>query len=99
MKEIYKIDTNTSIVSGKLIKGHEKFTRRTSFHDVIKASKKSKILAKELLDEIDDLREKRNKIHLAGLDIVDNYYTKKEVDKVFELTQKFTLEIEKLLSK
>lgn len=97
IKEIYKIDNSTSIVSGKQIRGHEKFTRRTSFHDVIQASRKAKVLDKELLKEVDDLREKRNKIHLAGLDIVDDYYSKKEVDEVFNLTQRFTIEIEKAL--
>lgn len=99
VKEIHKLDANTTIVWGKRIKGHEKFTRRTSFHDVIKASKKAKILEKDLLDEIDDLREKRNKIHLAGLNIVDDYYSKSEVDKVFSLAFRFTTQIETLLKK
>jgi len=98
IKEIYKIDSTSSIISGTLIKGHEKFTRRTSFHDVIKASKKAKIIDAKLLDKIDDLRQKRNKIHLAGLNIVDDYYSKKEVDDVFDLTQKFTIEVESLLN-
>ena len=99
IKEIHKIDSSTTIVWCKRIKGNEKFTRRTSFHDVIKASKKAKILDKDLLDKIDDLREKRNKIHLAGLNIVDDYYTKKEVDAVFNLAFRFTTEIETLLTK
>ena len=43
IKEIYRLDDSNIIIGGKLIKGHEKFTRRTSFHDVIKASKKAKI--------------------------------------------------------
>ena len=49
-----------------------------------------------MLVEIDELREKRNKIHLAGLDIVDDYYSKKDVDNVFDLTKKFTTEVEQL---
>lgn len=97
IKEIYKIDSSESIISGKLIRGNEKFTRRTSFHDVIQASKKAKIIDKTLLAEIDELREKRNKIHLAGLNIVDDYYSKGEVDAVFDLAQRFTTAIEKIL--
>jgi len=97
IKEIYKIDSSESIISGKLIRGNEKFTRRTSFHDVIQASKKAKIIDKTLLAEIDELREKKNKIHLAGLNIVDDYYSKGEVDAVFDLAQRFTTAIEKIL--
>jgi len=97
MKEVYKVDPTTFIVAGTLKKGNEKFTRRTSFHDVIKASKKAKIVDSDLLDEIDELRMKRNKIHLAGLDIVDDYYSKAEVDNVFDLAQRVTTEVENLL--
>ena len=99
IKEIYKVDTSLSIISGKQIKGNEKFTRRTSFHDVIQASKKAKLMDKEILKEVDDLREKRNKIHLAGLDIVDDYYSKREVDDVFDLAQRFIAEVESVLIK
>ena len=64
VKEIHKIDSSTTIIWCKRIKGNEKFTRRTSFHDVIKASKKANMLEKDLLDKIDDLREKETKFIL-----------------------------------
>jgi len=98
IKIIHKIDNSTAIIAGKQVKGYEKFTRRTSFHDIIHASKKAKILDKDILKEVDELRDKRNKIHLAGLSIVDDYYTKREVDEVFNLANKFIIEIENILS-
>lgn len=97
IKKIYELDDSTTIIWGKQINGNEKFTRRTSFNDVIRASKKAKILDKNILDEIDELRDKRNKIHLAGLNSVDDYYSKNEVNAVFDLAYRFTSGIETIL--
>lgn len=99
IKKIHKLDDSTTIVWCKQVKGHEKFTRRTSFHDIIEASKRVKIMNEDILAKIDELREKRNKIHLAGLGSVDNYYSKDEVDEVFNLAHRFITEIENILKK
>jgi len=88
IKQIHK-DTKLDIVSAKRVTSYEKFHfRRTSFNDVIRAAKKAKIIDNKLADDIHKLREKRNKIHLASLEKVDNYYDKKEVDEAFKLTSK-----------
>ncbi len=87
MREIHKISEVKHVVSGIREKGYEKFNfRRTSFNDVIKAARKARIIDKSLAERIDDLREKRNKIHLASLEIVDDYYDKQEVNDAFALT-------------
>ena len=92
IKTIYKIDKSNQIIAGRKEKSYEKFTRRTSFVDVIQAAKTVKMIDTKLAGEINDLREKRNKIHLAGLEIVDDYYDRKEINKAFALTLK-TLEV------
>jgi len=49
-----------------------------------RACKRAKILNNILFEEVEELRERRNKIHLAGLTEVDDFYEKKDIQKAFD---------------
>jgi hypothetical protein len=58
-----------------------RLTRNTNFIVINRASFKAKILNKKLFNKVEALRKRRNKIHLAGLNAIDNSYTKANVQR------------------
>lgn len=83
-KVLFIIDENTKIEGIKSVKKHEKFKKNTQFKTVCDAYKIAQLIPKDLLKDINALRDKRNKIHLAGLKQRDDYYLKKDINKAFE---------------
>lgn len=51
----------------KVKKGVKEFGRDTTFNELIDLVKKNKLVRKELISKLDDLRAKRNKIHFTSL--------------------------------
>ena len=85
-KLLYKINEDRRVVGATAYKSHEKFNRNTRFLILNRAALQAEILNKGLFDKSENLRMKRNKIHLAGLKKVDDYYEKSDLDKVFSDT-------------
>jgi len=75
-----------------------KLKQNSNFIDINRACKRGQILNKKLFDEVEILREKRNKFHLAGLTQIDNFYTKQDVTEAFKTTQKILSLIESKLA-
>jgi len=96
-KLLHQIDKLTKIEGVKCVKKHEKFKKNTQFKTVCDAYKKGKLIDNELIKNINDLRDKRNKIHLAGLTKVENYYTKNDINEAFEVANKVIKEVEEIV--
>lgn len=98
-KLLHQIDRTTKIEGVKSVKKHEKFKKNTQFKTVCDAYKKGKLIDANLIKDINELREKRNKIHLAGLTKVENYYTKNDINQAFEVATEVIKEVEKIVLK
>jgi len=86
-KVLFVIDENTKIEGIRSSKKHEKFKKNTQFKTVCDAYKIGQLIQQNLLNDINDinaLRDKRNKIHLAGLKQRDDYYLKADINTAFE---------------
>ncbi|MBA7545657.1 hypothetical protein ES705_38028 [subsurface metagenome] len=80
---LYTTEDGTQICGIHFKKKLLKLKSNTKFIDINRACKKGKILSESLFQEVEKLREKRNKIHLAGLSEIDDYYEKSDIKKAF----------------
>lgn len=100
IKELYVISEDEKIVGAMKYRSHEKMQNNTQFKSLNEAAKKAKLFDQSLFEKAEELREKRNKIHLAGLEQVDDYYDRKTVDEVFgiatEIIEKIELKCEEI---
>ena len=80
-------------------KSYEKFTDSVQFKTVNDIARKAGIFDGGLYEKVENLREKRNKIHLAGLKKVDDYYREQDIKKVFEDTREIIEALEDKLRK
>lgn len=87
-KLIYKADDEIEILAVTKVQKHEKYKKNTQFKTICDAYKKGKLIDGSLINEVNDLREKRNRIHLAGLTKIENYYIKDDIDNAFSTAQK-----------
>ncbi len=83
-KVLFLVDENTKIEGIKSVKKHEKFKKNTQFKTVCDAYKIGQLISQDLLNDINALRDKRNKIHLAGLKQKDDYYLKADINTAFK---------------
>lgn len=73
---------------------------RIDFKDITLAAKKARILNSNLYDKAENLRKKRNTIHLSTLTkSSDDYFEKTHVDDAFNCAHDIILEVEKLFKK
>lgn len=64
-------------------KTSERLDRHAQFININRACLRAKIYSQNVFDKAEQLREARNKIHLAGLSEIDDLYTKEDVNKYF----------------
>lgn len=76
----------------------EKLTRNTQLIALNRACLRAEIFTGKVFEKAEKLRESRNKIHLAGLSNIDEFYEQKDVDDHFELARIVIERIEKVLS-
>ncbi len=98
-KLLHQIDKATKIEGVKSVKKHEKFKKNTQFKTVCDAYKKGRLIDSDLIKGINELRNKRNKIHLAGLTKVENYYSKNDINEAFAVATKVIEEVEEIVTK
>ena len=82
-KVLYRTEDGIQICGIYIEKKPSKLKSGTSFSDINRACKRAKIFDNELFEEIEELREKRNKIHLAGLKKADDFYEQKDIQQAF----------------
>ena len=80
-------------------KAIEKYSNRLPMQKLLKACKQAGILTEASFAKADDIRDKRNRIHLAGLGNVDNVYAKADVQQVFQNATFILKRIELMLAK
>lgn len=66
--------------------------------DLNRACLRGEIFTQEVFEKTEKLRESRNKIHLAGLAAIDDFYTKEEVYRHFAYAQVVLKQIEEKLT-
>lgn len=76
---------------------HKQFERledNTQFIALNKVAYRSKIFNKEVFEFAEKIRMTRNRIHLAGLKEIDDFYQKKDIDETFVIAKKVLDRIE-----
>lgn len=87
-KVLYTTDDGMEICGVHFKKKSTKLKTNTNFIEINRACKRAKILNDKLFEEVEELRDRRNKIHLAGLSNVDDFYEKKDIQKAFDTASK-----------
>lgn len=85
---LYSINQNTQLVACHRRNDSKKLTDDTDFIRLNRAAVKCGLLTKPLFGDCDAVRIMRNKIHLAGLEKVDDAYSQKDINKVFAIATK-----------
>ena len=96
-KVLYKTNDETEICGIHVKKKSTKLKSNTNFIEINRACKRAGILDDKLFQEVEELRDKRNKIHLAGLTKVDDFYEKKDIQKAFDTVSKVLTLVERKL--
>ena len=94
-KIIHKLNDDEEIFRGTKIVSWEGVHDKIQFNDLIPCWTKIWIYDESLTKKLDEIRDKRNQIHLHTLK-EDKAYTKKDINDIFDTTRKF---IEKIKSK
>lgn len=95
----WKRDKSKEIITlddGKIVKGvieHKAFnslSTETQFIELNRAAKRSTLFNETLFKDAEEIRARRNKIHIAGLKDLDDNYSKSDViDSVDKFTKIF----------
>lgn len=73
------------------------FTDKTQFKTVNEVAKRAGILTNSLFEKSESLRKKRNKVHLAALREVDDYYSERDIQSAFNTAKEVIERVEKKL--
>ncbi len=92
--KLYKISKEEEVCGIVRHKKIETFSNKTQFKTLNEIALKAKIFNKTLFDKSEDLRSERNKIHLAALTKIDDFYDKKDIQKAFDTAKSVTEKIE-----
>ena len=97
-KTLYEIkNSDDKVIGAILTKRAERLKRDTQFQTIIRGCKNANVLDQNLYKQVELLRERRNKVHLAGLENVDNYYDKTTIEEAFSTASKVMKKAEELL--
>lgn len=98
-KKIYKVNDDIEVL-GVLSKNKtQKLRRNTNFLEVNRACLRGNIISNELFSKVEQIREKRNRVHLAGLEEVDDYYDEEDIKEGFDIMLEVVLLVEENLTK
>lgn len=81
---IEKVDDEKQICGIIRHKSTKKLERNTNFIELNRACLRANIFTEAEYRRAEEIRIARNKIHLAGLDRIDDIYKKEDVNKYFE---------------
>lgn len=98
-KDIYKISENEKVCGVIKHETIEKFSEKTQYQTLNRCALRSGIFNQDLFEKSEKLREKRNRIHLAGLKKVDDLYGETDTKEAFTTTANIIKVVEsKILS-
>jgi hypothetical protein len=83
-KVIHECDDGKYVVCKVVSKGIEDDMQ---FIAINRAAKRSGLLTEGLFKKCEEVRTMRNKIHLSGLKSIDDQYSKKDINEVFDTTR------------
>ena len=83
-KDVYKISDDKKVCGVIKEKVYENFSKKTQFLIINRIAKKSGIITDGLFKRAQSLKDKRNKVHLAGLEETDDYYGKADINTAFK---------------
>jgi len=96
-KTIYNFpDSNQKIVAGRVEVKPEELTEKTQFATISKACKRAGIIDQALFNEVENLRENRNRLHLTALEEREDYYAKETIEHGFSTANKVLKRIEEV---
>ena len=87
IKILYNIDASEEVIGAKRRK-EKKQINKLDFMRIIDYCDKYKIVTKKFSEEIHNVRELRNRLHIGGLSKVEKEYTKKDLKFVFGVAKK-----------
>ncbi len=88
-KMLYDIpESHQQVIGGIIELKTEELKDNTNFITINRACRKAGILDENLFNEVEYLRELRNKIHLVALKDRDDYYNKDHINQVFNTATK-----------
>jgi hypothetical protein len=87
-KILYTTEDGTEICGIHIKKVPAKLRPNTNFQEINRACKRAELLSDEFFGEVEELREKRNKIHLAGLKKEDDLFGKRDIQNAFKTAKK-----------
>lgn len=84
------------IVCGKRFKKHIAITRSTQFKPILKVASDHNLISSALCERVDQVRQLRNRIHLAGLQELEKKYPQEMLEEVFGVAREITVVAEEL---
>lgn len=78
---------------------HEDMTDTTHFVEINRACLRGKILTQKEYEIAEEIRTRRNKLHMYALKNIDNSYSKEDLDEFFEKATVIIDKVEKKLNK
>lgn len=85
--ELYKISEDRRVCGVIRYRKSERFSTQTQFKTLNEVALRAKIFNRTLFDKVERLRKKRNRVHLAALKKVDDFYEKKDVQNAFDIAK------------
>ncbi len=87
-KDIYKVNSEERIVLGKDVIKTEQFKfSRLNLADINSICKTHRIITDKMFKDVDKVRELRNRLHIATLEVVEKDYTKIDLEFVFSVAR------------
>ena len=86
VKKLHKIDEHMTVCGAIERKIDQTIDSSSQFVALNKLAKKSKVFLDHEFEKADKIRKRRNKIHLAGLEDVDDQYDTKDVKEIWHDT-------------
>jgi hypothetical protein len=96
-KLLYRISEDEHLLAVRKVRKPEHLSRQTQFITLNRAALKAGIFDRSTFDKSEELRQMRNKIHLAGLASIDGSYRKTDSNHAFLLAKAVLDAIEKWL--
>lgn len=97
-RELYRVSPNERLIFAREVKKIEKLSPKTQLKSLNEAALNAGIFDRDMFDKAEELRNMRNRIHLAGLESVDSSYEKAASNRAFELAKLIVEQIETKLN-